>query len=194
LPARLSLFNQGVLGIFNFNSGGLQYKTRRYIHKLKENSMKTAEDIIKDKQRDIVYIPWDQTVHQACLKMVANKFGAILVKKDDEFVGIWSERDLLRNITAEGFDLGTAKVGDYMTAPLRTARHSTRIHKLEEMFLGLFLRHILVEKEGEYIGLLSIGDVLRAGLLEKDRQFKEINDFVSWDYYENWKVGRRKKR
>jgi len=68
------------------------------------------------------------------------------------------------------------------------------LFKLEEMFLGLFLRHILIEKDGEYIGMLSIGDVLRAGLLEKDRQFKEINDFVSWDYYENWKAGGRKKR
>ena len=48
--------------------------------------MKTAEDIIKDKQRDIVYISWDQTVHQACLKMIDNKIGAILVKRDDEFV------------------------------------------------------------------------------------------------------------
>ncbi len=81
-----------------------------------------------------------------------------------------------------------------MTSPLRSASHSTRIYKLEEMFLGLFLRHILIEKDGEYIGMLSIGDVLRAGLLEKDRQFKEINDFVSWDYYQNWKAGRSKKR
>ena len=62
------------------------------------------------------------------------------------------------------------------------------------MFLGLFLRHLLIEKEGEFIGMLSIGDVLRAGLLEKDQQFKEISDFVSWDYYENWKAGRSKKK
>ena len=156
--------------------------------------MKTAKDIIEDKHRDIVSILWDQTVYQACRKMVENKIGAILVKKDDEFVGIWSERDLLRHITSEGFDPKKAKVGDYMTSPLRTASYSTRIYKLEEMFLGLFLRHLIIEKEGEYIGMLSIGDVLRAGLLEKDRQFKEINDFVSWDYYQNWKVGRSKKR
>jgi hypothetical protein len=62
------------------------------------------------------------------------------------------------------------------------------------MFLGLFLRHILIEKDGEYIGMLSIGDVLRADLLEKDRRFKDIKDFVSSDYYENWKGGRRKSR
>jgi signal-transduction protein with cAMP-binding, CBS, and nucleotidyltransferase domain len=155
--------------------------------------MITAEDILKDKQRDIVSISWDRTVYQACCKMVDNKIGAILVKKDDEYVGIWSERDMLRNITSEGFDPKTEKVGDYMTSPLRTASHRTRIYKLEEMFLGLFLRHLLIEKNGEHIGMISIGDVLRAGLLEKDRQFKEINDFVSWDYYENWKAGRPKK-
>ena len=155
--------------------------------------MKTAADIIEDKQREIVSVSWDQTVFQACRKMVDNKIGAILVRKEDEFVGIWSERDLLKYITAEGFDPQKAKVGDFMSSPLHSASHSTRIYKLEEMFLGLFLRHILIEKDGEYIGMLSIGDVLRAGLIEKDRQFKEINDFVSWDYYENWKAGRSKK-
>ena len=109
--------------------------------------MKTAEDILEDKQRDMVSIAWDQTVHQACRKMVDSKIGAILVKKDAEFVGIWSERDLLRHITSEGFDPKKAKVGDYMTSPLRTASYSTRIYKLEEMFLGLFLRHLIIAKK-----------------------------------------------
>jgi hypothetical protein len=40
---------------------------------------------------------------------------------------------------SEGFDPKTEKVGDYMTSPLRTASHRTRIYKLEEMFLGLIL-------------------------------------------------------
>ncbi|MEJ2282337.1 MAG: CBS domain-containing protein [Desulfobacterales bacterium] len=79
-----------------------------------------------------------------------------------------------------------------MTSPLQSAPHSTRIYKLEEMFLGLFLRHLLIEKDGEYIGMLSIGDVLRASLLNKDRQFRELNEFVSWDFYENWRLGRSK--
>jgi len=156
--------------------------------------MKTAEDIVNDKQREIVSISWDQTVHQTCRKMIESKIGAIVIEKDGELIGIWSERDLLRNICNEEFDPNTARISDYMSAPLQSAPHSTRIHKLEEMFLGLFLRHLLIEKEGKYIGMLSIGDVLRAGLLEKDRQFRELNEFVSWDYYENWQLGRSKKR
>ena len=155
--------------------------------------MKTAEDIVNDKRREIVCIEWDQTVHQACRTMIEKKIGAIVVKKNDEFVGIWSERDLLLNICNKGFDPLTARISDYMSAPIHSAPHSTRIHKLEEMFLGLFLRHLLIEKEGKFIGMLSIGDVLRASLLAKDRQFKELNEFVSWDYYENWRLGRSKK-
>ena len=81
-----------------------------------------------------------------------------------------------------------------MSSPVRSAPHDAAIYKLEEMFLGLFVRHLLVEKEGAYIGLISIGDVTRASLLEREQKFKELNSFVSWEYYENWKRGRKKKK
>jgi signal-transduction protein with cAMP-binding, CBS, and nucleotidyltransferase domain len=154
--------------------------------------MKTAEDIVNDKNREIISIPHDHTIYQAAHKMVENKIGVILVTKNDEIVGIWSEKDLLREIINPEFDPETAKIGDYMTSPVQSAPHDARIHKLEEMFLGLFVRHLLVEKAGKYIGLISIGDVTRASLIEKERNFKELNAFVSWQYYENWKWGRKK--
>jgi signal-transduction protein with cAMP-binding, CBS, and nucleotidyltransferase domain len=156
--------------------------------------MKTAADIVKEKKKDIVSIPFDQTIHQAARIMIENKIGAILVTKNDEYVGIWSEKDLLRHITDPGFDPKIAKIGDFMSSPVRSAPHDAAIYKLEEMFLGLFVRHLLVEKEGAYIGLISIGDVTRASLLEKEQKFKELNSFVSWEYYENWKRGRKKKK
>ena len=154
--------------------------------------MHTAEDIVKDKQRDIVSISWDRSIQEACQKMVNLKIGAILVRKDDRFVGIWTERDLLRKTTSEGFDPRNEKIGDHMSSPLKTAPHSTRIHKLQEMMLGLFLRHLPIEKDGEFIGLLSIGDVLRASLIDMDHQLKEINAYMTWDFYENWREGRKK--
>ena len=156
--------------------------------------MQTAEDIVNEKQSEIVTIDADQTVLDACRKMDAAKIGAIVVSRGADLVGVWSERDLLRYITVEGFEPQTAKVGDYMNSPIYTAPHNTPIQKLEEMFLGLFVRHLVVEKEGRYIGFISIGDVLRASLLEKDRQFKEINKLASWDYYENWRWGRERKK
>ena len=154
--------------------------------------MKTAEDIVKDKKADIVSISYDQTVKSACQLMADKKIGAILVKKGHDYVGIWTERDLLRNITASGFKPEKALIGDYMTTRLHSVSHDTPIHKIEEMFLGLFLRHLPVDKDGETIGMISIGDVLRASLLQKEQQFKDLNAFVNWDYYENWKWGREK--
>jgi CBS domain-containing protein len=155
--------------------------------------MQTAEDLLKDKKCEIVSIAHDQTVLKACQAMTEHKIGAILVRENDALAGIWTERDLLRHISTAAFDPATARVGDYMTTPLQTVSHATRLHKLSDMFLGLFVRHLLVEKEGEYIGLISIGDVLRANLLEADRRFKDVNDFVHWDYYENWRWGRKKR-
>ena len=154
--------------------------------------MKTAEDIVKDKKTDIVSISYDQTVQSACQLMADKKIGAILVKKGNDYVGIWTERDLLRNIATSGFESEKAQIGDYMTTRLHSVSHDTAIHKIEEMFLGLFVRHLPVEKDGETIGMISIGDVLRAGLLQKEQQFKDLNAFVNWDYYENWKWGRKK--
>jgi hypothetical protein len=43
-----------------------------------------------------------------------------------------------------------------------------------------------VQKDGQVIGMVSIGDVLRASLLEKDHQIKQLNSLASWQYYENW--------
>lgn len=60
------------------------------------------------------------------------------------------------------------------------------------MFLGLFIRHLIIEKDGRYIGFISIGDVIRAELIEKDRQAREMRELVSWEYYENWRWGRKK--
>ena len=119
--------------------------------------------------------------------------GAILVKKKDQIVGIWTERDLLHNMNLPEFNPDTDLIGDYMTTKLRKAEHDTSILKIKEMFLGLFIRHILVEKDGIYIGLLSIGDILRASLIEQDRQIKSLNKIASWEYYENWGWHRNKK-
>ena len=152
--------------------------------------MNSAEEIVKDKKSEIVSISHDESILKACQVIVKNKIGAILVKKNDKFVGIYTERDLIRNISVPGFDPKTAHVGDYMTTPLKTVSHTTQLHKLEEMFLGLFVRHLLVEKKGEYIGLISIGDILRANLLQKDKNFTKCNAMVNWEHYEKWRLGR----
>jgi CBS domain-containing protein len=160
---------------------------------MEETAMKTAEDIVSEKGTEVVCISKDRTVAEAVRRMNEHRIGAILVKDGEEIVGIWTERDFLRNSGAPGFDAQTARVGDYMSAPLHFADHDVNLIQLEEMFLGLFLRHIPVRREGQFIGMISIGDVLRADLLEKDRQIRELNSLASWRYYDNWGWQRKKR-
>ncbi len=148
--------------------------------------MKTAEDIIAEKGSETVCVSKEQTLFEAIQLMNEKKIGAILVKEGDNMIGIWTERDYLRNSSDADFDPKAAKVVDHMTSPLHFAPHDANLTQLEEMFLGLYLRHIPVQKEDRFIGMVSIGDVLRANLLEKDRKIKELNSLASWQYYENW--------
>jgi signal-transduction protein with cAMP-binding, CBS, and nucleotidyltransferase domain len=155
--------------------------------------MITAEEVLKEKNRDMVCISSDRTIREAIRLMNEQNIGALLVKTEGQIVGIWTERDLLHNMKLPEFDPDTDLIGDYMSTPVRTTPHSTSILKIKEMFLGLFIRHILVEKNGDYIGLLSIGDVLRASLVVQDLQIKELNAIGNWEYYENWGWDRKKK-
>ncbi len=149
--------------------------------------MKTAADILQEKATPtMVTIPEQESLYEAARKMVEKHIGAILATRNDVIVGIWSERDLLKNSLEPDFDLKTARVADYMEKDLHAAQAETPLIQLQEMFLGLFIRHLLIKRQESYLGLLSIGDVMRASLLEKDREIRELNQIASWEYYEDW--------
>ncbi|HSO17883.1 MAG TPA: CBS domain-containing protein [Desulfosarcina sp.] len=149
--------------------------------------MKTAHDMIQEKPRDLLCVPVGTTVIEALEKMNARKVGAILVTREDKPVGIWTERDLMRNVLQEGFDARTARIEDYMTKDLIFAPYTDTVYNLMDKFLGLRVRHLLIEKEGETIGMVSGGDVMKASIQEKDHELKQLNTMVGWDYYENWR-------
>jgi len=148
--------------------------------------MKTAAEILQDKDSHIISVSPDTTIIEALRVMIKNHIGGILIQEGDNIVGIWTERDLMRNSITANFDVKKAKIKDYMTTGLLSAPHTDTVYQLLDKFLGMRLRHLLIEKDGNYIGLLSIGDVIRATLLEKDVELKELNAIVSWEYYENW--------
>ena len=148
--------------------------------------MKNAEQIVNDKKRSMITVPIGTTIHDALQTMGQNHIGAILVTDQGRIVGIWTERDLMRNTLESDFNARSARIEDYMTRDLLTAPHTDSIYLLLDKFLGRRLRHLLIEKEGEIIGILSTGDVIRASLQEKTRELQELNAIVSWEYYENW--------
>jgi len=149
--------------------------------------MITAEEMVKQKGQEIITVPPDTTIYHALQVMLAHRIGAVLVKEGDEFVGIWTERDLMANTVTPGFDPNTARIRDYMVTGLQSAPHDESAYRLFDKFLGIRLRHLLIEKDGRFIGLLSTGDVIKTCLVEKADELKQLNSIVGWEYYENWR-------
>ncbi len=148
--------------------------------------MKTAEDILKEKGTELICVDEDTTISGALSVMLENNVGAMLVKKEGNIIGIWTERDLMRNTLIEGFDAKTAKIKDYMITDLVSAPATDTVYQLMDKFLGRRLRHLLIEKDEKYIGMLSTGDAIKSALNEKNKELKELNTILSWEYYENW--------
>ncbi len=153
----------------------------------------TAEEVLIQKDRHIISIDPNSTVADAIAKMLENNIGAILVKDGEEYVGIWTERDLMNNVVTDGFYSKTSKIKDYMNTNLDLEPHTDTLFQLMDKCLRKKHRHLIIQKNGKIIGMLSSGDIGRAQLMEKSKEFDDLNKMVKWDYYEDWKWKKKNK-
>ena len=155
--------------------------------------MKTAEDIVKQKGGKMVSVPGQTTIYDALKLMIEKKLGAVLISDEGRTVGIWTSRDLMRNTVLADFDPRKAVIRDHMTKPILSAPHTDTPYNMMDKFLGLRINHLLIEKKGHYIGILSSGDVMKAVIQDKSEELAQLRSMVSWEYYEEWrwKPGRK---
>ncbi len=150
--------------------------------------MKTAADLLKEKGHKIISVSQNAKVIDAIKIMNEHNIGAILTTDENgDYIGIWTERDLMHNVVEEDFDIKTSVMKDYMITKLITSPSSATIYDLMDKFLGKRFRHMLIEENGKIIGLLSIGDVIKADLNEKTKELEQLHAMVNWEYYDNWR-------
>ena len=149
--------------------------------------MNTAEDILKEKGGEMICVSPRTIVADALRLMTEHRIGAIVVKDSNKLVGIWTERDLMRNTLIEGFDPHSDEVSRYMVTGLKYASYDESVYQLQDKFLGMRLRHLLIKKKRECIGIVSTGDVMRMLLNDMQDKLDEANTLASWQYYENWR-------
>ena len=118
--------------------------------------------------------------------MIQSKVGSVLIEETGKLVGIWTERDFLRNSLKKDFNPKTELIKDHMHKNLFFARHDETIYQLMDKLLGMRIRQILIKKGDHYIGILPSGDVIQENLKEKADELKDLKQMFSWEYYENW--------
>ncbi|KAK6121655.1 hypothetical protein DH2020_044601 [Rehmannia glutinosa] len=129
----------------------------------------------------------DDSVYDAVKSMTQHNVGALVVVKPGEqksVAGIITERDYLRKIIVQGRSSKSTKVGDIMTEEnkLITVTPDTKVLKAMQLMTDNRIRHIPVINDTGMIGMVSIGDVVRAVVNEHRDELNRLNAYIQGGY------------
>jgi CBS domain-containing protein len=129
-------------------------------------------DVLRGKGSSVATVDPGITVSGLIGELAKHNVGAMVVLANGQVVGIVSERDVVRQIHARGGDLLNAKVSEIMTTSVFTCLPTDSVNSLAQTMTERRIRHMPVVVDGELVGIVSIGDVVksRIGELESDRQ------------------------
>ena len=139
-----------------------------------------VSQILKGKSsQNIISIGPDDGILMAVNLLSKNRIGALVVFDDDELlVGILSERDIVREIGIKGAQVLNLLVRELMSKKVVTCNTTeTAFDVLNKMTLGRF-RHIPVMDDKKMVGLISIGDVVKARLGELDMEKQALEEYI----------------
>lgn len=127
-----------------------------------------VDNILKSKADDgVVTVQPGTSVADAANILSSRRIGAVVVSPDGKIAaGILSERDIVRELGRRGISCMSDKVDDLMTSKLVSCSRDEDIMNVLQMMTDGRFRHLPVLEDGEMIGLISIGDVVKARLAE----------------------------
>lgn len=141
--------------------------------------MKTAIQLLQEKANTQAYsISSDQSVYDA-LKLMADKnIGALLVVDQDRLVGIFSERDYARKIVLLGKSSAKTPVSAIMTSHLIVVGPDTPGEECMALMSARHIRHLPVLDQEKILGILSIGDLVKARISEQEYVIKQLEQYI----------------
>ena len=143
--------------------------------------MDNTLQLLLDKQGHEVYsIQASQSVYEAIAEMDERNVGALIVKDDDEnVVGIITERDYMRKVILKGRSSKETPVSTIMTGDLLFVTPNRTIHQAMALMTQKRCRHLPVFKDERLVGMLSIGDLVKAIIAGQELQIKILEEYVS---------------
>ena len=130
--------------------------------------MKTVKEIIDKKGKVIWSVSPDSTVFDALKLMADKKIGAVLVIEDSKVVGIMSERDYARKVALLGKSSVQLTVNEIMSDKVMYVDATQNIEDCMALMINKRIRHLPVFDEKNLVGFISIGDVVKAIIDEKE--------------------------
>lgn len=137
-------------------------------------------DLLATKSQEVASISQERTVNDALLLLKERGIGALIVTgPTPPLVGIFSERDAVRALATSGASALDMKVSQLMTSDVQTCDVATTVTELMGMMTERRIRHVPVVHDGQLVGIISIGDVVKARFDELEHEKKDLLDYVS---------------
>jgi len=139
--------------------------------------MATVKDLLKAKFTQVWYVTPTSTVADALKLLAEQQIGAVLVVEAGKIVGIFSERDFARKALSSEVNLATP-VGDLMVRGVYYVTPDQSVESCMAMMTAKRFRHLPVLEDGKLVGVISIGDVIRQIMYEKDSTIQSLEDYI----------------
>ncbi len=138
----------------------------------------TVRAILDLKGRDVVSVRPDLTLSEGIKTLSKRGIGAVLVMDDQRIEGILSERDVVHALSVRGAAALDLPVHEVMTRRVITCRSHDTVAAIMEVMTEQKFRHLPVVEEGNLIGLISIGDVVKWRVAEFEAEQEALRDYI----------------
>jgi len=140
--------------------------------------MATARHLLDRKGRAIFSIGPDEPVLEAIRIMADRHVGALLVMKDEELIGIVSERDYARKVILKGRSSADTPVAQIMSTPVVTVSLGNSVQECMQLMTTRRLRHLPVVEGKKVVGMVSIGDLVKAVMEEQQQTIEQLESYI----------------
>ncbi len=141
--------------------------------------MGAVSNLLDSKGSNVLTVDPDATIRVAIEKMEEISAGTALIMEGGTVVGIISERDVMRKVLLKGKRLHEVKVREIMTTDLTTITPDTSLEECMKLITDKRIRHLPVLRDGNLCGIISIGDVVKYLIVEKDFKIKNLETYIS---------------
>ena len=140
--------------------------------------MKTVTNILATKGSEVFDIASGASVYQALQILAEKNVGALAVTEAGKLVGIISERDYARKVVLEGRSSQDTLVSEIMSGDVETVAPTASVEECMELMTDRHIRHLPVLEDGGLVGMISIGDVVKALIADLAAMVEQLDSYI----------------
>jgi CBS domain-containing protein len=118
----------------------------------------TVKDLMT---KSVISLPMEKSVADIAVEMANNDISAMLLTSEDTFVGILTDRDIIKKVIARGLNPKNVRAGEVMSSPLISISEQVSVQEAAEKMRDNKIRRLVVKNKGKVVGIISESDIVR---------------------------------